>query len=294
MLTANLQGRIFELEDVRTWERNPQYYSDLIASSLASQTLFSHAPASERARRVLSKLRQTPRLIRAARANIKEPPGIYVKLGVETMRGALAFIDDELPRAFNDLDDLHLLGDLADAQTEASQAVKSYLHDLETDIGPKARASFRLGKDKFEKKLRLDEGLAMPADRLLAIATRELKATQEEFRALGWEMRVTTENGSHGEKNLVTQALQTELERRAPRRILFACSPTPMLKAVKQLAAEFKLPTKLSLDKHMECNIGICLTCVVPIKAAEGWEYQRSCTEGPVFDSRQIAWEAAQ
>jgi uncharacterized protein (DUF885 family) len=188
MLTANLQGRMFELEEVRTWERNPQYYSDLIASSLASQTLFSHAPAPERARRVLSKLRQTPRLIQAARDNIKEPPAIYVKLGVEMMRGALAFIDDELPRAFKDLDDLHLLGDLADAQAEASQAVKSYLHDLETDIGPKARASFRLGKDKFEKKLRLDEGLAMPAARLLAIATRELKATQEEFRALGGRM----------------------------------------------------------------------------------------------------------
>ena len=184
MLTANLQSRMLELEDVRTWERNPQYYADLIASSLASQTLFSHAPASERARRVLSKLRQTPRLIQSARDNIKEPPGIYVKVGVETMRGALTFIDDELPRAFKDVDDLHLLGDLADAQTEASQAVKSYLHDLETEIGPKARASFRLGKDKFEKKLQLDEGLAMPVDRLLAIATRELKATQEEFRSL--------------------------------------------------------------------------------------------------------------
>jgi len=188
MLTANLQGRMFELEHVRTWERNPQYYSDLIASSLASQTLFSHAPASERARRVLSKLRQTPRLIQAARDNIKEPPGIYVKVGAEMMRGALAFIDDELPRAFKDLDDLHLLGDLADAQTEASQAVKSYLHDLETDIGPKARASFRLGKDKFEKKLSLDEGIAMSADRLLAIAMRELRATQEEFRTLAGRM----------------------------------------------------------------------------------------------------------
>ena len=188
MLKANLQGRMFELEDVRTWERNPQYYSELIGSSLASQTLFSHAPASERARRVLSKLRQTPRLIQAARDNIKDPPGIYVKVGVDTMRGALTFIDDELPRAFKDVDDLHLLGDLADAQSEASHAVKSYLHDLETDIGPKARASFRLGKDKFERKLHLDEGLAMSADRLLAIATRELEATQEEFRSLAGRM----------------------------------------------------------------------------------------------------------
>ena len=183
MLTANLQARMFDLEVVRPWERNPQFYSDILASSLAGQTLFSHAPAPERARRVLSKLRQTPRLIQAARDNVKEPPGIFVKVGIETMRGALKFIDDELPRAFADLDDLHLLGDLADAQTEASHAVGAYVQELEAH-GPKARASFRLGRDKFEQKLRLDEGVALPVDRLLAIAQRELHATQEAFKTL--------------------------------------------------------------------------------------------------------------
>ena len=127
---------MFELEEVRTWERNPQFYADILASSLAGQALFTHAPAAERARRVLSKLRQAPRLIQAARDNIKDPPGIFVKVGIETMRGALKFIDDDLPRAFADVDDLHLLGDLADAQAEASQAVgvvrRTY---LENEIG---------------------------------------------------------------------------------------------------------------------------------------------------------------
>src|SRR5262249_31689975 len=151
---------------VRTWERNPQFYADLIASSLAGQTLFSHAPAAERARRVLSKLRQMPRLIQAARDNIKDPPGIFVKVGIETMKGALKFIDEELPRAFADLDDLHLLGDVADAQIEASHAVGAYIEELDA-IGPKARASFRLGRDKFEQKLRLEEGVSVPLERLL-------------------------------------------------------------------------------------------------------------------------------
>src|SRR5207248_4419976 len=119
---------------------------------------------------------------------IEEPPGIYVKVGIETMRGALKFIDDELPRAFKDVDDLHLLGDLADAQTEASQAVGAYAEYLETEVAPKARASFRLGRDKFEQKLKLEEGLAVPIERLLTIATRELKATQEAFKSLAGRM----------------------------------------------------------------------------------------------------------
>jgi uncharacterized protein (DUF885 family) len=188
MLTAHLQARMFELEAVRTWERNPQFYSDLLATSLAGQTLFTHAPAAERARRVLSKLRQTPRLIQAARDNIKDPPGIFVKVGIESMRGTLKFIHEDLPRAFADVDDLHLLGDLADAQAEASQAVGGYVEYLETDLAPRARASFRLGRDKFEQKLRLDEGVTLPIDRLLAIATRELLATQEEFRSVAGKM----------------------------------------------------------------------------------------------------------
>src|SRR6185503_3780541 len=183
MLLSHVRGRMFELEEVCTWERNPQLYADTIASSLAGQALFAHASAPERARRVLSKLRQTPRVIQAARDNIKDPPGIYVKVGIETMRGALKFIDEDLPRAFKDVDDLHLLGDLADAQAEASHAVGTYVQYLETEAAPKARASFRLGRDKFEQKLRLEEGISVPVDRLLAIATRELHETQEAFRS---------------------------------------------------------------------------------------------------------------
>ena len=188
MIGANLRARMLELEEIRTWEKNPQYYSDILASSLAGQALFNHAPADERARRVLSKLRQTPRLIQAARDNITDPPGIFVKVGLETMRGALKFVDDDLPKAFASVDDLHLLGDLADAQAEASQSIGAYLQYLETDVAPRARSSFRLGREKFEQKLKLDEGITVSLDRLLAIATRELHATQEEFRSVAGRM----------------------------------------------------------------------------------------------------------
>ena len=191
MLTANLQARMFEIEVVRTWEKNPQFYADLLASSLAGQTLFSHAPATERARRVLSKLRQTPRLIQAARDNIKEPPGIFVKVGIETMRGAMSFVETDLPRAFSEVDDLHLLGELADAQTEAYHAIGAYVQHLETEMAPKARASFRLGRDKFEQKLRIEEGISRPIDQLLTIAERELKATHEAFRSIAGRMNGT-------------------------------------------------------------------------------------------------------
>ena len=184
MVAANIQSRMFDLEQTRTWERTPQIYADTLCSSLAAQVVFSHAPLPERARRVLSKLRQTARVIQAARDNVKEPPGIFVKVGLETFRGALSFIEKDLPRAFSALDDMHLLGDLADASTEATLAINSYVQYLDEELAPKARASFRLGREMFEKKLKLDEGVTLDADRLLAIALREFQKTQEEFRAL--------------------------------------------------------------------------------------------------------------
>ena len=138
---------------------------------------------------------------------------------------------------------------------------------------------------------------------------------EKEFAALGWDVRATTEDGSHGEKGLVTQPLLAELRRSrgneaqtkksetsqslltsaaTHRKLkLFACGPTPMLKAIGKIAEDFNLPAELSMDEHMCCGLGVCLTCVIPVKTSDGWEYQRTCTEGPVFDSRQIVWETA-
>ena len=124
---------------------------------------------------------------------------------------------------------------------------------------------------------------------------------EKEFQSLGWEIRVTTEDGSHGEKGLVTQPLLAELRPPQPARDLlesalrtfklFACGPTGMLKAVGKIAEEFKVPAELSMDEHMCCGVGVCLTCVIPVKTGDGWEYQRTCTEGPVFDAGKVLWE---
>jgi uncharacterized protein (DUF885 family) len=184
IVASDIEARMYELEAVRTWDRSPHFYADLLGTSLAGQALFAYAPEAERARRVVSKLRQVPRLVQAARDNIKEPPGIFVKVGLETWRGALTLIETDLPRAFSSLDDLHILGDLADTSAEAAAAIGSYLQHLETEVAPRAKASFRLGRERFEQQLKLEEGITLSADRLLTIALREFNEAQEQFRAL--------------------------------------------------------------------------------------------------------------
>ena len=184
ILTANIESRIHELETVGIWRRSPQLYAEALRISLAGQALGDYAPEIERARRVVSKLRQAPRLVQAARNNISECPGLFVKGGLEAWRGAAALIEVDLPRAFSGLDDLHILGDLVDASAEAADAVGGYVQYLETELAPRAKASFRLGREVFERKLQLDEGITLSAERLLAIALRELDEAQEEFRSV--------------------------------------------------------------------------------------------------------------
>lgn len=184
IVRANIEARQFDADRVRSWERDPHFYGQTLAASLAAQAIFTFAPETDRARRVLSKLRQVPRLVQAARDNIKDPPAIFVKTGIDTMRGVVTFIDTDLPRAFSGLDDMHLLADLADASTEATKALQEYAQFLEVEVRPKAKASFRLGRERFERKLELEEGLSHSSERLLLIAERELGRVQEEFRTV--------------------------------------------------------------------------------------------------------------
>ena len=180
-LMANAQARLHELEVIRTWERDPQIYADTLATSLAAQAIFTYAPAPERARRLLSKLRQVTGVLDAARTNVREPAGIFIKTAAETLRGVVSFLNRDLPRALREVDDLSLLADLDDASTMARTAIERYVRDLEEEQAPKAKATFRIGKDKIEQKLKLEDGVTLDTDALLRIAERELAATRERF-----------------------------------------------------------------------------------------------------------------
>ncbi|MBU2648124.1 dihydroorotate dehydrogenase electron transfer subunit [bacterium] len=120
----------------------------------------------------------------------------------------------------------------------------------------------------------------------------------DEFEALGWEVRVSTEDGSLGTRGLVTDSFDRWLTERAvsaegdPGIELFACGPEGMLRAIGDRAVRGNFTAWLSMDRHMACGVGACLTCVIKRKEPEnGWQWARCCKEGPVFNSREIIWD---
>jgi dihydroorotate dehydrogenase electron transfer subunit len=69
---------------------------------------------------------------------------------------------------------------------------------------------------------------------------------------------------------------------------IFACGPTPMLKAVAKLARELELPCQVALEEYMACGIGGCAGCTVLLQTPDGPAMKRVCVDGPVFDARQV------
>ncbi len=72
---------------------------------------------------------------------------------------------------------------------------------------------------------------------------------------------------------------------------IFTCGPTPMLKAIKELAAEYDLPCQVSLEEHMACAVGGCAGCVVEIETEEGSAMKRVCVDGPIFEASSVVFQ---
>ena len=104
------------------------------------------------------------------------------------------------------------------------------------------------------------------------------------------KVSAVSDDGTLGEKALVTKPLLAAIEAKRPD-LIMACGPTPMLAAVQKIALEMGIPCQLSLEERMGCAIGACLGCNVKIVSEDGsWTYKRVCKDGPVFDSKEVAF----
>jgi dihydroorotate dehydrogenase electron transfer subunit len=117
------------------------------------------------------------------------------------------------------------------------------------------------------------------------------------FAARGIELKLATEDGTHGDKGRVTLPLERELQRAGsevmvPDVMVYACGPEPMLEAVAHVAEKYGRPSQVSVERVMGCGMGGCYSCVIPVKDAGGGQhYVRSCIGGPVFNGAELVWD---
>jgi dihydroorotate dehydrogenase electron transfer subunit len=108
-----------------------------------------------------------------------------------------------------------------------------------------------------------------------------------DFRKLGCDVRIATDDGSTGFHGRVTGLLEKNLAgEELPDPVLYGCGPKPMLKALSGVCGQYGVAGQISLESHMACGIGACLGCVVQTNAG----FQRVCKEGPVFQAGDVVW----
>ena len=113
---------------------------------------------------------------------------------------------------------------------------------------------------------------------------------QRDFQAAGAKTILCTDDGSAGLHAMVTVPLEEEIKTAKPDMIC-ACGPTPMLRAVAQLAEQYEIPCEVSMEERMGCGIGACLVCACKTRRENG-EIHAShvCKDGPVFNAKEVAW----
>ncbi|MDP1854374.1 MAG: dihydroorotate dehydrogenase electron transfer subunit [Candidatus Omnitrophota bacterium] len=149
---------------------------------------------------------------------------------------------------------------------------------------------------------------------LLGARTKEQVSCEKEFKNLGCDVKIATDDGSHGFKGRITELLEEILatgytltgtgrlypygHKQAtgknkkqlaacslqPAAVVYACGPKPMLKEITRLAECYHIPAWVSLEEYMACGFGACLGCVVQTK--NGYKYV--CKEGPVFNTEEL------
>lgn len=122
---------------------------------------------------------------------------------------------------------------------------------------------------------------------LYGVRSRELRADLSDFDGIpGLRTRIATDDGSEGHHGIVTDLLRDELQRDRPAAV-YCCGPEPMMAAAADVCREQGVACWLSLETPMACGFGACFSCVTKVVTPEppGWDYRRTCVEGPVFRS---------
>jgi dihydroorotate dehydrogenase electron transfer subunit len=122
---------------------------------------------------------------------------------------------------------------------------------------------------------------------LIGAKTKKRLLCEKEFKDLGCEVEISTDDGSKGFKGKITDSLKNLLLTVNYRlSTIYACGPKEMLKEVSEISKKYKISAFGSLEENLGCGIGACLGCVV--KTRNG--YKRICKEGPVFDLKEVIW----
>ena len=183
ILEGVIDGWLLEQETLANWKRNPMTYASALSDGVHNLMTMENDTAPVRMRRMIGKLGGVPALLRAARANITNPPKIFAERGLGMMRGASSMLTTDLAVAFSAQKGTPLMDSLLSAAAIATREIDAYTADFEKTVLPTASGEWKVGGDAVARRYRAEELIDVPLADLAALGERELKGAQERFRA---------------------------------------------------------------------------------------------------------------
>jgi len=191
LVLNNIRSTLLTLETIRPWQKNPDSYSSGITSSAFTLMERKFAPPETRLRALIAREKLMPAVLAEARKNLDNPPKIYTQIALQQLPGLVSFFQHDVPAAFADVADAELKQQFAASNGAVIKALQDYQQWLKTDLLPRSHGDFRIGAQAYRDKLKYDEMVTLPLDRLIAIDTANMRANQRQFAEVAHELDPT-------------------------------------------------------------------------------------------------------
>lgn len=172
-------------ENTHPYEEDPRIYNGYINDSIYLLLAQSSLPKETNVANCIARMALIPRVIAAAKQNLKNPPRVHTETAIRQNRGAIGFYEKDI---FEFAGKTRQLSALKAAAAPVAAALKDYQKFLESDLLPCANGEWRLGKEKFSQKLDLELDAAVNADQVMADAEAEFDRVEREMYVISRQL----------------------------------------------------------------------------------------------------------
>lgn len=180
VLTTRIKREIYWIEKWRFWENNPLFYKDIIAEGLFNLVSREFAPLNDRLKALISREKDVPSVLQAAKDNLINPPKVYTQQAISQIPGLLDFLK-ELPAVFSAIDDQQLLNELGQVNKIAINEISHFLDFLRDSLLLRSNGNFAVGEEGIQAILDAEEMIDVPVSEILSRCYRDLSKTEVEI-----------------------------------------------------------------------------------------------------------------
>ncbi len=218
ILKENIDYQIFRAEELKEADWNPLVYMQSLANSLYLLVARDFAPAEKRIPNLRQRMEGIPRVIAQAKANLQHPPRVHTETAIEQTQGAINLVREGLSPVLDRAPQMKK--ELTPLQEKTAAALEDYKKWLQNDLLPRSDGDFRLGADKFRKKLRFALASDLSMEEIMKRAQADLQQTQTAIYETGLPLYKkyfpNADDKTLADKHAVTAAVLDKLAEQHP------------------------------------------------------------------------------